>query len=203
MRVRNVMSERTNWISLPGVLSLLLVVSVGASAVLATVLLEAFAIRLEGGGSLNTMFPGYVYANALIMKVTIVEAVILATLAMVNRLAIGNLSDKQSASFSKLAVVALVLPALAPIVGAIAILIAQSFGEVSINSFAYFSRSGVFSMMIVLVASSLVSVASIVRRDRPIAGAVLALAMSIVCLAIFRYWEFYKIGFDQDRWNNI
>jgi hypothetical protein len=38
-----------------------------AGASVSTVLLEAFLHRPEGGGSLTTLFPGFVYASATIL----------------------------------------------------------------------------------------------------------------------------------------
>ena len=79
------MTTPSHWMNVTGILPGTLIVTVAASVVLATVVLEMFALRLEGGGSLTTMFPGFVYTNVLILKVRLVEAAVLFLTSIARR----------------------------------------------------------------------------------------------------------------------
>lgn len=198
--------RRRSWTVFPGVLSVTLILTAGISFVLATVLLELFAIRLVDGGSLTTMFPGYVYATALIAKTSLIVSAILFLAAIGERLYERRLEDvSQSAPFW--GIVSLLLPAVAPLIGAIVILVGQSLADTpkgfSATYFSEFSRAAVVTMMVMIAVSDVSAIRSLIRRERPIGVAVIGLLTTIVYWVLFLYWEFYRLGFDQDKWNGI
>ena len=197
---------KRHWITFPGAMSVLLVLSIGVFAVLTAFLLDIFAIRLVDGGSITTMFPGFVYANALILKVTLFEAILLAAYSIANRM-YYRWRKKEASATPVWGNLSLLLPTTAPLVGALVILVAQTLTDTpagfSLNYFTQFSRMAVLSMMGIIAIADLFAIVSLVRREKPIGVAVISLAVTIVYWVLFRYWEFYRLGFDQDRWNDI
>lgn len=188
------------------VLPAILLATVTLSAVLGAVVLELFAIRVEGGGSLTTMFPGFVYANAMILKISLLEVACLFILGIAIYF-IGRTGDQETWMLPGAAIVSILLPAAAPLVGAIAIVVTQSKWDVPIRySIDYFSRVsqvGVFVLVGALTVSVLTGVYSLIRHERPRSISLVSIATAITYLLLVRYWEFYKLGFDQDLWNNI
>ena len=188
---------------LPGVTSGILISVALLSAVTSAVVLEMFAIRMEGVGSLTTMFPGFVYASALVLKVSLFEAVMLLIFTVASRF----VDSPRASSGSELAgLLSILLPAIAPLFGAVAIVVTQAVWNLpESNPYDYYSRLsriGVLVTLGMILAGTLSAIHSL-RSARPIGISVIGLVTSIVYVAVFRYWEFYRLGFDQDRWNNI
>lgn len=194
----------------PGVLSALLVGTVGISAVLGAIVLDVFAIRLAGGGSLTTMFPGFVYATALIFKVSLIEAVVLAVGVAMKVFNAGNTEadlSNQRRHIPVWGITSVLLPATAPFMGAVVIIFAQALSGTpeafSLDYLTRISRVAVFALIAVIAAATFLAIYSLVRRERPLGVPLTGLATTLVYWVLFRYWEFYKLGFDQDRWNDI
>jgi hypothetical protein len=58
--------------------------------------------------------------------------------------------------------------------------------------------------MIVMIAfAAATALYSIVRRERMPEASVIGLMTATTYLLLFYYWELYRLGFDQDRWNDI
>ena len=188
----------------PGILAATFGGTLAVSVVLTTVLLDSFLIRFDRG-SVTTMLPGFTYGNALILKVGLIEAAILGVFAFVTMAAGRNTGGENKLPFW--GTLSVVLFALAPFMGTVVVLIAQnvfatSFAD-TVGYFTRVSRTGVFGLMTILFLAMASAVVSLVRRERPIGIAVISLLASTFAIAVFRYWEFYKLGFDQNRWNDI
>lgn len=188
----------------PGILAAAFAGTLAVSIVLTAVLLDAFLIRFDRG-SVTTMLPGFVYGNALILKVGVIEAAILGVFAFVTMAAGRRTASENGIPF--LGMLSVMLFATAPVVGTLVVLITQSVLDTqlgdTVSYFARISRTGVFGLIAILVLASVSAIASLVRRERPAGVSIIGLLASTFSLAVFQYWEFYKFGFDQDRWNEI
>lgn len=188
----------------PGILAAAFAGTTAVSIVLTAILLDAFLIRYDRG-SVTTMLPSFVYASALILKLGLVEAAVLGVTAFVTMAYDRNSTD--DVVIPRYAVASIILPACAPIVGTFVILVSQIFftkpdGD-TFNYFAGLSWAGAVETIAVVWLAAALALASLVKRERPMRFAVIGLVASVVLLALFFYWQFYKFGFDQDRWNNI
>jgi len=177
--------------------ALALVLATVLAAVAATAMLDTWIQR--GGGPVNTMVPGYTYAAAAVMKVTLFEAVILLLGAMVEWF-----RDRPSVSaVPVIAVISVLTTPLAIFAGAVLVLVfpAQLVerSDILFRSSAA-SRAAVFGMMGLLLLGVGAGMFSLLRRERPRMLPIIGIATNFVLLLIFRYFEFYKLGFDQDRW---
>lgn len=196
-------AEKRHWILLPGVTSGILISVAVLSAVASAVVLEMFAIRMEGVGSLTTMFPGFVYASAFILKVSLFEAAVLLIFTVASRF----LDSSRASSGPQLAgPLSILLPAIAPLLGAVTIVVTQAVWDLpQSNPYDYYSRLSRIGVLVTLgtIFAGTLSAIQSLRSERPIGISVIGLVTSIVYVVVFRYWEFYRLGFDQDRWNSI
>ena len=195
---------RTRGRLFPGILAAAFAGTAAVSVVLTAVLLDSFLIRYDRG-SVTTMLPGFVYAIAFILKTSLVEAAVLGVFAFVT-MASGRPSEAQS-KVPSWTIFSILLPAAAPLLGTLVILVTQAIADKpdadTVSYFTRISRTGVFAMIGILVAAIVSAIVALVRRERPRGLPLIALATSIFVLVLFQYWEFYKLGFDQDRWNAI
>ena len=188
----------------PGILTVAFAGTTAVSVVLTAVLLDSFLIRYDRG-SVTTMLPGFVYAIALILKISLVEAAVLGVFAFVTT-ALGRPADEhwRVPFWTSLSVL---LPTAAPLMGTLVILLAQTIVDGpdadTIGYFTRLSRTGVFAMIGLLIAAIASGIVALVRRERPRGLPMIPLATTVFVLSLFQYWEFYKLGFDQDRWNAI
>lgn len=175
-------------------------------AVLATFVLDALMIRpVVDGGSVNTLLPGTTYAMATIMKVCIAEGLILIVFAVLTYLRSRQFPAKPDAPTRSLpfwTIASLMLPPLALLFGAVAIMIAQALADVpgDARSFTFFSRAGVLVMLACLVASAGAAIIALVKRENPGSVPILSIVTAMVLVGLFWHFEFYAIGFHQDNW---
>lgn len=188
----------------PGILAAAFAGTLALSVVLTAVLLDSFLIRFDRG-SVTTMLPGFVYGSALILKIGLIETAILGVVAFVTMAtARSSTAENGVPVWGTLSVMSF---ALAPLIGTLVVLVTQSVlatndGE-TVSYFARMSRTGVFALMAILLLSIASAIVSLVRRERPVGFSIIGLLAGTFALAVFQYLEFYKFGFDQDRWNNI
>lgn len=168
------------------------------AVVVSTVLLETFALRKTvDGGSLNTMFPGFVYACVAIMKIMLVAAPIYIVAGFFS----GIRNEDQAASpYPTCSIRALSICVLVPVIGAISILLAQN---IYLENFAHTSQFAVTVMFCMILAAVVVGVVGVVKKETPRTLSFLTLLVTVTIALTFVWFEFYKFGFDQDRWNNI
>ncbi|HKP69815.1 MAG TPA: hypothetical protein VJV05_11075 [Pyrinomonadaceae bacterium] len=187
---------------LPGILAAAFAGTLAVSIVLTAMLLDSFLIRFDRG-SVTTMLPGFAYGNALILKVGLIQAALLGVFAFAT-LASGRGSTRSRPVWG---MVSVILYALAPLIGTLVVLVTQSaIDKPTGDTFTYFasiSRIGVFALLATLFIAIASAVVSIIRREQPIGPSIIAVVINAIVIAVFVYWEFYKFGFDQDRWNNI
>ena len=65
----------------PGLLAAAFAATMAVSIFITALALDSFLIRYDRG-SVTTMLPGFVYASALILKLSLVEAAVLGVIAM-------------------------------------------------------------------------------------------------------------------------
>ena len=110
---------------------------------------------------------------------------------------------KMRLDFPIWAVVAVALTPLAPLLGHIAVAIAETVVEkphgVITNYFPGVARTGVLVMLGALVAGIAAGAVSLVRKERPRAVAGLAIATHALLIGLFVFGQLYKLGYDQDR----
>ena len=186
----------------PGILAAAFAGTLAVSVVLTAILLDSFLIRFDRG-SVTTMLPGFVYGVALILKVGLLQASLLGVFAFAT-IAAGRSSTESRPTCGMLSVIAY---AVAPLIGTLIVLFVQSVidkpaGD-TFNYFARISRTGVFALMAILIVAIVSAIVSLVRRERPVAPSLISLVVNAFVIAVFVYWEFYRFGFDQDRWNAI
>jgi Uncharacterized protein conserved in bacteria len=188
-------------------------------AALATILLEALLVGYEPA-SVNTMLPGWTYASATVMKICLLTGLVAAVIAMVNlarrrwfgEAAMRTASDDQQerttnpANLSAKAIpirsiLSVALPPFAPLIGALAVVIAQTFVDKPDRaSMNFISRNGVLVMMAWITASLILGLLARLKGERPHSLSMFGVVMSACLIVLFWYWQFYKLGFDQDRW---
>ena len=190
---------------LPGIVAAAFAGMLALSVILTALLLDSFLVRYDRG-SVTTMLPGFVYANALMMKLGLLEAAVLGVVAVWSLFSARR--SKDDAVLNRIpfcAIGSVLLPAVAPFVGTLSILVTQAIvgkpvGD-TLDYFTTISRTGVFALIGVLAVSLVLSITALVRRERPIGFSIVGLSTTALLLTLFFYWEFYKYGFDQDRWN--
>ena len=183
--------------------SLILSLGVMGSSVLAAMLLDAFA-RRPAPMSVTTLFPGFVYAAATVMKVCVISGFIAVLAAAASRWMPIAKRDVVEARMPMRALISVTLPALTPLVGCIAVLIGQ---EIAASRTAWtVAEASSVSRIAVLVALAMISlggvtgIMSIRRRERPFPLAGLGMLTNALLLALFLHLRFFAPGFDQDGW---
>lgn len=190
-------------------------------AIFAAMTFEAFIDRPEGGGSITTLLPGVVYASATVWKVCLASGLMSVAAAMVRRVSArfrrsdtaSNVSDEgPSGSASNPSrrvlpiwgIMSVVLTPLAPLVAALAVVIAQTLVDkpegVSLSYFPQIARTGVLVMLAQISAAAVAAVTSLVRREGSGMLSILALVTNALLIGLFWHFEFYALGFDQDGW---
>jgi hypothetical protein len=175
-------------------------------AVLAAFSLDALIIRPSvDGGSVNTLLPGTTYAMATIMKVCIVEGLILIVFAGVTylrSLRSSAMNEVPTQAMSGWTIATLYLPPIAILVGAVAVMVAQWFSPspTDASSFTYFSRAGVFAMMVCFSVAIVLAIISIKKHDSPASVRILNIFTIVALIVLFWHFEFYAVGFHQDLW---
>ena len=176
---------------------LALVLTIVLSAIGATVMLDLWIVR--GGGSVNTMAPGFTYAAATVMKVGLLETVILLLGGIVARFRYRT----GKSPVPIFGVLSVLIQPLGIFVGAALVLGFQRQFVDAIDILATSSaasRVGVIGMMCLVGIGVVVGAFSLIRRENPKLLPVIAIVSNLALLVLFRYFEFYKLGFDQDRW---
>ena len=180
-----------------GAVAVALLLTTVLAAVGAATMLDAWIQR--GGGSVNTIVPGFTYAAATVMKVALFEVVLLLVGAIVQWF-----SDRSSANAVPLmGVISVLATSFVILIGAGLVLVFQArsvdvSGLLIRSSVA--SRVAVLGMMGLLLLGICAGLFSLIRRERPWLVPVAGIASNFALVLIFRYFEFYKLGFDQDRW---
>ena len=178
-------------------LAVALILSTLLAAVASAAMLDTWIQR--GGGSVNTMVPGFTYAAAAVMKVSLFEAVPLLVGAIVQWF-----HDRSSLNaIPAIGVISILATPLAIVAGAVLVLLFQALlidePDILVRSSAA-SRAAVFGMMGMLLLGICAGLFSLIRRERPRMVPIVGIVSNFALLLIFRYFEFYKLGFDQDRW---
>ncbi|MCM3873809.1 MAG: hypothetical protein ND895_24235 [Pyrinomonadaceae bacterium] len=193
--VMSASNSSTQHIRIWGILSVALPSLAVLSPVLAAFILDVFVDR---PGSVTTSFPGVAYGAALIMKVSIALVVVVTVTALVKR-------ERPSWPGPPVPVwgsLSLTLTLLAPLFAALAVVTAQALvaKPESLSYFHRVSRTGVLVMLASIAAGVFAAVIALTRRERPCSLAILGLVTNACLIGLFKYFEFYKLGFDQDRW---
>lgn len=175
------------------------------SASLAAVFLDVLLERPEvGGGSVTTIIPGYVYATATVMKVCILVGLVSVVILLAKRVLAGDAlrAPALSRGLPICAIASTALAPLTPLVGALVVLIAQTFPEnsPSITDFSQFSRVAVVVNLFLISAGAVFAVTSLVKHEHPRLVPVVGLITNVVLIGLFWHFEFYALGFDQDTW---
>ncbi len=171
-----------------------------AASLLSAFLLEAFTIRRVDGGSLTTHFPGFVYANATVLKVVIAETFLLLVSSFGLSI-LGNSSDRTS--FLSVGSLSLLIQPAALLISTVVLLILQSIlPHDSPRDSSFFSRVGVLALLCLIWVGPILSTAAMVRKERPLVLSLIGLMSNACLLILFYYFKFYKLGFDQDNWAN-
>lgn len=189
----------------PVILPVGLATATTVCAVLAAAILDVFVRRpQEGGGSITTLLPGFVYASATIMKVCAVGVLVLAAAGLLGRLFASSPSNRSLSGLPVLGIVSIALTPATLLLGALAVLGLQRLidpGDVrSASHFSHVARAAVFVMLTILSAGALAAVTSLLRRERPYILPVLGLAVNLILAGMFWHFRFYELGFDQDLW---
>lgn len=213
-----------NW----SVMSVVLIVMTMSCAVLAAILTDTLVVRpTVNGGSINTLLPGWTYATATIMKVTLMAGVVSAFFAMVNyvrhrwlpilrqsrtartgyRLAQAMSSANNSEKRSPiLGILSMILVPLTQLIGALTVLLAQVLVDkpegISSGYFPIVSRVAVLVMLACLAIGAVLGVMAVFRRERQSSMGAFGVATNTFLIGLFLYYEFYKLSFDQDRWSS-
>lgn len=191
---------------------------------LANIMLEAWLAGREPA-SINTRLPGWTYASATIMKICLVAGLVAALIAVMDLTrrrwfqapepaGTGSSSDRherttnasgQSANGIPIwGILSVALPPFAPLIGALAVLIVQTLVDrpdgASPSYLSLLSRKGVLVMLAWIIASMIFGVLALLKRERPRSLSMFGVATSGCLIGLFWYFQFYKLGFDQDRW---
>lgn len=178
------------------------------SGVIAAALLDVFINRpAEGGGSVTTIIPGFVYATATVLKVCILTGVVSLVIQLI-KVAVARVLDHAPrvpvGKFPILGIVSTFVAPLTPLVGTLVVLISQAFPNdaagPSISEFSQISRTAVLVSLFLISAGALLAVASLLKRERPQLVPWLGLIINAILIGLFWHFEFYAIGFDQDAW---
>jgi hypothetical protein len=207
-----------------GIASAVLIGGTFLCTVLATVVVDTLLIR-PVPASVNTLLPGWTYGAVAILKVCLIAGMAagglflvkqarlrwfegLATTATAGRTE-AQASDAGFTSTRKvagpgLAFVSVLLPSVAPLVGALGVVILQAmirgWGDVTLSTTEQISRGGVVAMGLCLVAGFAVGGVAVIRCKDERSVALLGVTTNACLMVLFWYWRFYAAGFDQDRW---
>lgn len=188
------------WTIPPAILS----IETALFAALAAASLDIFVSRpQQGGGSITTLLPGLVYASATVMKFCLVMTVVSALVGVAYRLFAPNSPIAANRRLSVWGITSIALTPSAPLLGALAVLFAQSLiatDNLSASHFSQLARCGVCVMLAIIVAAALASLVSLIRHERPALLSLLGLLTSLILIGLFWYLRFYALDFDQDRW---
>lgn len=189
------------WAMAPVVLAL----ETALCSVLAAAALDIFVRRpQQGGGSITTLLPGFVYASATVMKVCLVGALLSAVVGLVWRLFARGASKRSIRLLPSWGIASITLTPSTPLLGALAVLAAQNvFAASDMTSASHFSlvsSSAVFVMLAIISAGAFTAATSLIRREQPVLLPIVGLAVNIVLVGLFCYLRFYALGFDQDMW---
>lgn len=165
----------------------------------AAMMLDALVHRPPDAGSITTLIPGFAYAAATVMKVSLVAGLVSAVMAVAAR-ALGSARDPTGVRALTYALASVALPPVALIAGTVAVLIAQTPAGLTVRDFTYVSRTGVFVQSAVLATGAIAAAMALIRRERPHLLPLLGLMVNGLLIALFWYLEFYAVGFDQDTW---
>jgi hypothetical protein len=177
------------------------------------------------GGSINTLLPGWTYATATVMKVSLLAGLGSAVISVVNyvrhrwlpilsRSTIARTDDRPSQMMSPAigpgkrtpiwGILSVILIPLTQLIGALAVLLAQALVDkpegVSRSYFPMMSRTSVFVMLAWLTVGMVLGVVALLRRERRRSLGAFGVATNAFLIGLFLYNEFYKLSFDQDRW---
>jgi hypothetical protein len=193
-------------------------------ATLATTMLEGLLAGREPA-SINTRLPGWTYASATVMKICLIAGVVAAVIALVDlarrrwfpvpepatTVASDDRRERMTTPLNHSAkgipiwgILSVALPPFAPLIGALAVLIAQALVDrpdgASMSYLSLLSRKGVLVMLAWITAGMMLGVLALLKRERPRSLAMFGVATSACLIGLFWYCQFYKLGFDQDRW---
>jgi hypothetical protein len=170
------------------------------AAVSAAVVLELFTVRRIDGGSLTTHFPGYVYANASVLKAALFETAALLISAIILRFKSAVQKGVQLPRFGS---VSMLMPPADLFVSSAAVVTTQYFvSHASAEDSSFIARIGVLVLAGVVAAGAVIGALGLVRKERPFAITFIAFISNLTLLFLFYYFQFYKLGFDQDNWAN-
>jgi hypothetical protein len=209
-----------------GAMSVILILMTMLCVILAAVMTDTLVVRpTVNGGSITTLLPGWTYATATIMKVCLLAGVVSAVFAVVNYVHLrwlpilrqpstGQSGERHAQTMNSavssgknipiLAILSVGLTPLTQLIGALTILIAQALVDkpegISRSYFPLMSRTGVLVMFACLVVGMVLGVVALFKHKsrRSLGG--LGVVMNAFLIGLFRYFEFYKLSFDQDRW---
>lgn len=205
-----------------GIASAVLVGGTFLCTVLATIIVDTLLIR-PVPASVNTLLPGWTYGAVAILKVCLMAGVGAGILFVCKqawyrwrdsrapvaaraemRASDTNLTSERATGGAGLAIVSVLLPAVAPLVGALGVVMLQAmmigWGEVSLSAIEQMSRGGVVAMGLCLGAGCAAGSVAVVKRQGEQSVAVLGVITNVCLIVLFWYWRFYAAGFDQDRW---
>jgi hypothetical protein len=99
--------------------------------------------------------------------------------------------------------VSVALTPIAPFLGFVGAVVVETLVDkphgVVTNYFPLVSRSGVLVMLAALLVGAGSSLVSLIRRERPLALAMLGITTNVVLIVAFAYAHYFKLGYDQDR----
>lgn len=165
---------------------------------LAALMLDALVHRPPNAGSITTVLPGFTYASATVMKVSLAAGLVSALMAVAARV-LSSAPDAPTARRSTWALASVALPAAALVAGTIGVLIAQPRAGL-VRDFTYVSRTGVFVQSAVIAAGAIAAAIALTRAEHPRLLPLLGVIVNGLLLALFWSLEFYAVGFDQDTW---
>lgn len=201
---------RPNRIPIWGAVTAILVLGPLLASTLATMILDAF---LEGPGpsSVTTRVPGFVYASATVMKVSISAGVLTLLTRLVSRAVVRfkqnatrPTSGPSSMVFPCWGITASALAPITPFVGALGVLTAQALtqtrGSLSMADMSQISRTAVILMLSLIAVGVVAAAIGLLTRERPVPLSALALVTNVLLIVLFWHFEFYALGFHQDAW---
>ncbi|MGE0127921.1 MAG: hypothetical protein AB7U82_07570 [Blastocatellales bacterium] len=205
-----------------GIASAILIAGTLLCTVLATVIVDKLLIR-PAPASVNTLLPGWTYGAVAILKVCLFAGVAAGSLFMCKQAwrrwldglvptagraekeaSNTGLASKRAMVGPRLAILSVLLPSVAPLVGALGVVLLQAmmrgWGNVTMSEVEQISRGGVVVMGLCLVAGFAAGGVAVVRGKGERSLALLGVMTNACLMALFWYWRFYAAGFDQDRW---
>jgi len=179
------------------------------SSILATTMLDAF-LKGPGPSSVTTRVPGFVYASATVMKVMLVAGLVMIVMALGHRMwaaafgsALGTSVPAES-GVPYWGITSVVAAPLSPVTGATVLTLAQVLARtpqpLTMTDMSRFSQTAVIVMLIVLIGGAVAAFASLAKGERPMSLPILGVIVNGVLSGLFWHFEFYAVGFDQDKW---